>query len=402
MRSGRSASCEVFVLLDDCNATPALPSSRLLTGYAHQRTCTDPETLDGFWCDVEADLQLGLHAAVFIDYEWGARLQKEGDRNLGHGTAAAGALRVLFFHTLEHLHCAATDQWLARQDGQLAPSAAGVFDLQPSIESTAYAAAVEEILGRIRAGETYQVNFSYQLLGSTFGTPIGLYRRLRGAQPVPFGCIAALPTDRESPSEARDWVLSVSPELFVQNQNGQLTTRPMKGTAPRHADAQADIQSHNWLATDPKNLAENVMIVDLLRNDLGRVSEIGSVQTPQLFNVESFGTVHQMTSTVVSHLAPGYGFADVLRALFPCGSITGTPKLHTMGLIAHLERSNRNLYCGAIGWVEAAQKNGNPGNFCLSVAIRTLQLERRNEISHSVRLGIGGGIVADSDSEAEL
>ena len=402
MQPGRSASCEVFVLLDDCDATRERPSSRLYTGYAHQRRCTDPQTLDRFWREVEADLACGLHAAVFIDYEWGARLQRAGDLHLVGETGDAGALRVLFFQQLAQLDLAATDQWLAKQDGQLAPSAAGVFDLKPSIDRAIYEARVEDILGCIRAGETYQVNFSYRLSGSTFGTPIGLYRRLRAAQPVGFGCLAALPVDSAQSPEAAHWVLSASPELFVQNRDGQLTARPMKGTAPRSADSTADSQSRDWLATDPKNLAENVMIVDLLRNDLGRISEIGSVQVPQLFAVESYRTVHQMTSTVVSRLAPEYGFPDVLRALFPCGSITGAPKLHTMGLIAHLEDSPRNLYCGAIGWVDQNRASPNAENFCLSVAIRTLQLEPRDDQLHSIKLGIGGGIVADSDAQSEF
>ena len=402
MQPGRSASCEVFVLLDDFNATRERPSSRLYTGYAHQRRCTDPQTLDRFWSEVEADLACGLHAAVFIDYEWGASLQRAGDLHLVRETGDAGALRVLFFRQLAHLDLAATDQWLAQQDGQLAPSAAGVFDLKPSMDRAAYEARVQDILDCIRAGETYQVNFSYRLSGSTFGTPIGLYRRLRAAQPVGFGCLAALPVDSAQFPGAAHWVLSASPELFVQNRDGQLTARPMKGTAPRSADSTADSQSRDWLATDPKNLAENVMIVDLLRNDLGRISEIGSVQVPQLFTVESYRTVHQMTSTVVSRLAPEYGFPDVLRALFPCGSITGTPKLHTMGLIARLEDSPRNLYCGAIGWVDCNRAPQNTGNFCLSVAIRTLQLEPRGGASHSLRLGIGGGIVIDSDAQSEF
>ena len=391
---------QVFVLLDDCKATAGHPASRLYTGYAHLRVCADPQTLDTFWQEVEADMAAGLHAAVFADYEWGARLLQAGHQSL---PANSGALRVLLFRSLQTLSAPQVEDWLARRDGSTAPSVAGVMALEPSVTRVEFEEGIHNILALIRAGETYQVNYTYRLQGQQFGTPTGLYRRLRAKQPVSFGCLAALPAADGSTPPAQDqtWVVSCSPELFVRNEGGHLTTRPMKGTAPRDFETKAEDVRGHWLSQDPKNLAENVMIVDLLRNDLGRISEIGSVKVPKLFAVETYGTVHQMTSTVESRIRPGLRFPDVLRALFPCGSITGTPKVHTMDLIAGLESTPRGLYCGAIGWLDAPVAPALAGDFCLSVAIRTLQLGPEFSGQRPATLGVGSGVVMDSNADDE-
>jgi para-aminobenzoate synthetase/4-amino-4-deoxychorismate lyase len=390
-----------FVLLDDCHATESRPSSRLFTGLVKQHMCTDPTTLDAFWSQVETDQAQGLHAAVLVDYEWGAKLLGAGTRSLTEGDSSA--LRVLLFNQCTQLAAAAVDDWLAEQDGGGAPSCAGVVDWMPSVTQTEFDCGVAKILDLIRAGETYQVNYSYRMHGAQYGSPIGLYRRLRALQPVAFGALAALPVSDFGTSSANlRWVLSCSPELFVRNDQGHLTTRPMKGTAPRAATAPADAQMSYWLGTDPKNRAENVMIVDLLRNDLGRISTTGSVRVPRLFSVETYATVHQMTSTVESELRADLRFPDVLRALFPCGSITGTPKIHTMNCIAALESTPRGLYCGAIGWVNAPAAGAHCGDFCLSVAIRTLTLGNLDHATRPATLGVGGGIVLDSEQHSEF
>jgi para-aminobenzoate synthetase/4-amino-4-deoxychorismate lyase len=231
-----------------------------------------------------------------------------------------------------------------------------------------------------------------------------LYRRLRARQPVRYGALIALPDG--------DWVLSCSPELFVEKQGETLHARPMKGTAPRSDDPAADRRAAEFLGNDPKNRAENVMIVDLLRNDLSRVAQTGSVKVPALFSVEPYGTVWQMTSTVHAALRPGTSFAGILRALFPCGSITGAPKHRTMQLIDELESTPRGLYTGAIGWLDAPSAAAHTtsagtstpaanetacGDFCLSVAIRTLTLSRSAQTGQlEGKMGIGAGIVLDS------
>jgi para-aminobenzoate synthetase/4-amino-4-deoxychorismate lyase len=386
------------VLLDDCHASDANPSSRLYTEFVKQHVCTDVRMLDEVWSAVESDMASGVHAAVLIDYEWGAKLQGAGTRHLLPNDASA--LRVLLFHKLDRWNCEQVSQWLASQDGQQAPTSAGIADLRSSIDATAFEAGVARIQDLIRAGETYQVNFTYRLSGSHYGSPIGLYRRLRQTQPVSMGALIALPYANDFDTQC--WVLSSSPELFVRNGGGQLTTRPMKGTAPRAVGADADMVRAHWLAGDAKNRAENVMIVDLLRNDLGRISAIGSVHVPHLFSVETYPTVHQMTSTVESAVRPDVDFAGLLRALFPCGSITGTPKVHTMDRIAELESTPRGLYCGAIGWVEPAAPPARLGNLCLSVAIRTITLGLANDGRREALLGLGGGIVIDSDPSSEF
>jgi para-aminobenzoate synthetase/4-amino-4-deoxychorismate lyase len=389
----------VFALFDDLDARPGQPSSRLYTGFAREHRCADPGALDAIWRAVEDDQRAGLHAVVLADYEWGDRLQR--------GAAAGGgesALRVLLFATLQHLSAQAADAWLQAQDeGRDTPSPAGVLDLRASVDRAAFGEAIARIQDAIRRGETYQVNYTYRLDGRMHGSAVALYRRLRAAQPVPYGAFIALPVRAGQPLH----VLSCSPELFMRHERGLLTARPMKGTAPRGGDAGRDAATARWLAADPKNRAENVMIVDLLRNDLGRVARIGSVTVPALFSVEPHGTVLQMTSTVQAELAPGTGFADLLRATFPCGSITGAPKHHTMSLIAGLETTPRGLYTGAIGWVDAppagATGGAGCGDFCLSVAIRTVVLDDIDADGLcNARLGVGAGIVIDSEPEAEF
>ncbi len=392
---------EVFVLLDDCHATDAAPTSRLYSAFVREHRCTDPQTLDAVWQAVTAEQHEGLHAVVFADYEWGSKLQQAGLQQVAADDGSA--LRVLLFRSLEQMSAEAAAHWLARQDGSEAPSPAGIGALQPSVGQPRFEADIARIHALIRCGETYQINYTFRIQGSAYGTPTGLYRRLRAMQPVAFGVLARLPDVAGAAArDTGDWVLSCSPELFVRHGAGQLTARPMKGTAARLDDVQLDRQRADWLAGDAKNRAENVMIVDLLRNDLGRISDTGSVTVPKLFAVETYKTVHQMTSTVTSTLRAGVGFPEVLRALFPCGSITGAPKLHSMDLIAGLETGPRGLYCGAIGWVDAPKAHAAVGDFCLSVAIRTLVLGCNQDGRRSALLGVGNGIVMDSDATEEF
>jgi para-aminobenzoate synthetase/4-amino-4-deoxychorismate lyase len=373
-----------FALLDDANATRERPTSRLYTDFAHEHRCDDPALLDAVCDAAEADLRRGLHAVLLADYEWGARLLGSGhERIAAHD---AGALRLLMFERCERLGRDEVDAWLAAQDGGAAePSPAGFVDLRASVDRAQFEADIARIHDLIAAGETYQVNYTYRLFFESFGVPAALYRRLRARQPVPFGAFVALPDGGH--------VLSCSPELFVRHDAGRIAARPMKGTARRVQVPEGDSATAHWLANDLKNRAENLMIVDLLRNDLGRVATIGSVRVPSLFALEPYRTVLQMTSTVEAELPRERRFAEVLRALYPCGSITGAPKHHTMQLIAGLESTSRGLYTGAIGWLDAPADGGRTcGDFCLSVAIRTLELASDG---HG-RLGVGAGIVADS------
>lgn len=398
---------EPFVLLDDALAPDGLRRSRLYTGWRRTLVCIDPADLDAVWRQAQAEQAAGGHLVMLADYEWGVRLQGLVQRQ--HSEAPA-ALTWIVLDRCQRLDAADVARWLRTQDrpegeagldgGTESPSIAGVLALQPDQTPEGYRDAIHRIQDWIRAGETYQVNHTLRLQGEMVGSPLALYRRLRARQPVSFGALVHWPQGH--------WVVSCSPELFVRQELGRLQTRPMKGTVARDADPVQDAGNRAWLAADTKNRAENLMIVDLLRNDLGRIARVGSVRVPRLFEVESYPTVHQMTSTVEAEPRPGVGVPEVLRALFPCGSITGAPKHHTMGLIDRLEPSARGLYTGAIGWVDAPLLGGQgPGalpDFCWSVAIRTLEIgvaRGADTTRRPVRLGVGGGIVLDSVADDE-
>jgi para-aminobenzoate synthetase/4-amino-4-deoxychorismate lyase len=392
----------VFALLDDCDATAARPSSRLYTGFVQQRICADAAQLDAVCEATAADLRRGLYVVVMADYEFGHQLVLKGFHPV-HKTQRGGdaSLRFLLFERCVRHSRDEADAWLAQRDNGTAHACvAGTAGVRSSVDAMQFEAAIGAIHEALRAGDSYQVNYTYRLDFDVFGPPVGLYRRLRARQPVPYGALLALPDDR--------WVLSCSPELLVEKTGELLRARPMKGTAPRSPDdPAADQRTAEFLASDPKNRAENVMIVDLLRNDLSRVAQTGSVCVPALFSVEPYASVWQMTSTVEAQLRSETSFADVLRALFPCGSITGAPKHRTMQLIDALESTPRGLYTGAIGWLDAAGAGANDassstdtcGDFCLSVAIRTLTLDAPASGDAGTRrgkMGVGAGIVLDS------
>ena len=390
-----------FALLDDRAATRARPSSRLYEGFEREHRCVAPATLDALWAQVDADLRAGLHAVLLADYEWGTKLLKAGVRPGDD----ASALRVLMFRTLKRLSRDEVDAWLAERDPSGADEPTGVMDLQPSVDRAEFTRAIGAIHEAIRAGETYQVNYTYRMNGAAFGAPIALYRRLRTRQPVDYGAFIMLPDENENEDDAAaaiTHVLSLSPELFLRHEAGRLTARPMKGTAARVAAPESDSESARLLGIDIKNRAENLMIVDLLRNDLGRLAQIGSVRVPALFAIEPYATVFQMTSTVQAQIRPEVGMPELLRAVFPCGSITGAPKHHTMELIKGLESTPRGLYCGAIGWLDAPRGDARIGDFCLSVAIRTLTLGAAAEGLRPLRIGVGAGIVSDSRADDEF
>jgi para-aminobenzoate synthetase/4-amino-4-deoxychorismate lyase len=386
----------VCALLDDRDATESNPTSRLYTGFVREHRCSDPAMLDAAWAAVEADQRAGLHALLLADYEWGARLLKAGHERLAQ--ADQGALRVLMFERCERLSHAQASRWLADQPEADGP--AGAMHLQASVDRAEFTEAIARIHEAIAAGETYQVNYTYRLHGQAWGSPLALYRQLRERQPVAYGAYIVLPLSDEGGDTTH--LLSCSPELFVRGEGGGVTARPMKGTASRFTAPEGDSETARMLSLDIKNRAENLMIVDLLRNDLGRIAQIGSVKVPELFAVEPYSTVFQMTSTVQARLRPEIGFAALLRAVFPCGSITGAPKHHTMQLIAGLESTPRGLYCGAIGWLDAPREGQRCGDFCLSVAIRTLTLGAAQGGLRPLRLGVGAGIVQDSRADDEF
>jgi para-aminobenzoate synthetase/4-amino-4-deoxychorismate lyase len=376
-------NADCFALLDDASAVdPAVARSRLYTGLCGHLACDDAAHWPQLLADMQEGLARGLHAVALLTYELGGHL-------LGTGAhAAPGPLaQVLLFERCEHLSAGQVAAWLAaRAAGDGSP--AGIGAVRANIGEEEFTAALARIHELIAAGDTYQVNYTYRLRFDAFGSLAALYARLRARQPVPYGALVALPDGGA--------VLSLSPELFVRHAGGELLARPMKGTAPAADDATENERRSRALAADTKNRAENLMIVDLLRNDLGRIAVTGSVQVPALFEVQRYSSVLQMTSTVTAQLRPGASLADIFAALYPCGSITGAPKRRTMEIIRELEPAPRGIYTGAIGWFDPPAAGAPVGDFCLSVPIRTLALQPESDGVRAGELGVGAGIVYDS------
>ncbi|MBB3473972.1 aminodeoxychorismate synthase component I [Sphingomonas sp. BK345] len=357
-----------FVLLDD--ARPGAGPARL---YTNPRRVLRTDTLS----EVPAVLReaAGSDAAGFLSYAAGAAFEPSA----GGVARADGAPPLAWFGLF--------DGWQTVNDvAALLPEAAASWVGAPEPEPTRddYDAMFAQAQALIAAGDLYQLNLTFRARVPVLGDPLALYARLRPHARAGWGAIVAT---------GEHWLLSFSPELFVALDGDRLTCRPMKGTARRESEPAADRAAAERLAADPKQRAENLMIVDLMRNDLARVASPGSVAVPALFAVEHYPSVHQLTSTVTAALAPGCDAADVLAALFPCGSITGAPKVRAMQAIAAIERgSARDVYTGAIGRIDAG------GDAQFSVAIRTLTLAAGAD---AALLGVGGGIVADSRADEE-
>jgi para-aminobenzoate synthetase / 4-amino-4-deoxychorismate lyase len=360
-----------FVLLDDARVSGASPARfysnpvRILTA----RSATDVNSL----LDALRTAQgYGLHAAGFLAYEAGAAL-------LPHITERPESL-LAWFGLFQDYQIVVPD---AMPSSLPDPAGAWLSSLRPEISRTGYTDAFAAVQEYIAAGDIYQANLTFPLSADYAGDPLALYAALRPRAAAGYGGVIWT---------GQQHYLSFSPELFFALKDRRVTTKPMKGTAARRADPVADAAEADTLHNDPKQQAENLMIVDLLRNDLSRICEPGSVTVPDLFRVESYPTVHQMTSTVTGSLPEGGDAVDVIQALFPCGSITGAPKIRSMQIIHEVEATSRGIYCGSIGRIDAN------GDAAFNVAIRTFTL---CEQTKRVSLGLGSGIVADSEQAAE-
>lgn len=340
-----------------------------------------PEELDALDGALQSGWQKGLHAVLFADYEFGLPLT-------GVDSERGGNLAMHWFADCADIDAAS---WLAQHSDGIP---AGISTPQSSVSETDYLDHIRQIHEAIRRGDTYQINYTTRLHLQAYGNPVSLYRRLR--QPVPYAVLSHLP-DAEGQSA---WTLCFSPELFLNiASDGTISTEPMKGTAPILGDGQDERRAAE-LQADPKNRAENVMIVDLLRNDLGKIAQIGKVCVPEPFKVSRFGSVWQMTSTIQAQALPDTSFADILRAAFPCGSITGAPKKMSMQIIESLEAEPRGLYTGSIGYLNPSSGGlGFEGAF--NVVIRTLSLTPLSDGIYQGVYGVGSGIVIDSDPAAE-
>lgn len=321
----------------------------------------------------EAARRAGKWLAGYISYEAGYLLEPKLRPLLPEGRRAPLFCLGVFDGPTDDLPDLTT-----MQDGE-----AELVDPVACWSFERYRESFHQLHRHLALGDCYQGNLTFPVEARWHGDPLALMARMTARQPVRHAALV----DLDGPV-----VVSRSPELFFEvKEDRWIETLPMKGTAPRGTSPEQDRAQRLFLANDPKNQAENRMIVDLLRNDISRITEVGSLSVPELFHVETYPTVHQMVSRVRARLRPEIGLPEILEALFPCGSITGAPKIRAMEILRELEDRPRDVYCGAIGWVAPT------GRMRFSVAIRTLSLFPEGRATFNV----GGGVVFDSTAEGE-
>jgi para-aminobenzoate synthetase component 1 len=346
--------------------------ARVLTQPCGRILASSPEELPAAFAQIEGARRGGYWVALLLDYELGEWLEP----TLAKPAPPHPRLTALVFEKMHEERpwslCAE-----CKSDKQ-----ASIISVTPGIPKERYLARIAQIRDWIAQGEVYQVNATFPLLVKTEGDPAQLYRQIATHHPAAHAAYI---------EDIGRTILSFSPELFLQRSGNTLMTRPMKGTAPRSADPETDRKLGEALHASEKNRAENLMIVDLLRNDLGRLARPGTVRADPLFSLEKYPSVWTMTSTVQAEITPETSLAEILKALFPCGSVTGAPKIAAMKRIQETESEPRGLYCGSLGWLAPN------GDFSLNVAIRTLVLDEAGQ----GRYHVGGGIVYDSNPEQE-
>ncbi|WP_337658652.1 aminodeoxychorismate synthase component I [Sphingorhabdus sp. Alg231-15] len=360
-----------MILLDDARADGSAAPARLYKDPVEIITARTRDDLEPALDRLATAQERGLHAAGYMSYEAGMALE---DRLVGH-LPDNRPCPLAWFGLFKDYSLFEPDQVLEQLPD---PQGAWLGKIQPSMTRKDYDRAFAKVQDYIHAGDIYQANLTFRSYAAYAGHPLALYAAIRDRAKAGYGGVVF---------DGRNWMLSFSPELFFAMKEGRITAKPMKGTAARVTDEKADAAVREVLQSDPKQRAENLMIVDLLRNDLSRVAQPGSVQVPELFHIESYPTIHQMTSTVTAQLTEGRTVVDLLRQIYPCGSITGAPKIRAMEIIDELESEQRGIYCGSIGRIDAS------GDTAFNVAIRTFFLGEGQE---TLSIGLGSGIVADS------
>jgi len=374
---GREIDQSVFkkngtVLLESIRKDDENTYSYLFQDPAAVIQCVSSKMVQSTIEQIEQMTQKGMYAAGFLSYEAGNAWTPKCPDIISYG------FPLLWFGLYDKVERFESTLTLPTSDHSHEP-----IDHSLDVSREEYQGCVRKVLQLIRDGETYQVNYTTRTKFHWKHDPWQLYLRLRRSQPVPYGAFL----------NCGDYsIVSLSPELFLLKRGDVLQTRPMKGTAPRGTDRDSDEQLQKWLGSDHKNMAENRMIVDLMRNDLGRLAEIGTVEVHEPFRVEPYSSLFQMTSGVRCTMREGVSLTELLRATFPPGSITGAPKINTMRIISELEPSPRKLYTGAIGMIAP------DGDMAMNVAIRTIIYAS----SGRCEMGVGSGIVSDSDPEDEF
>ena len=376
-----------YVLIDDARlSTAPLPpaqavgtqagctrvgDAKLFANPLKILTCDRAENVADVLAQIDQALADGHHVAGYLAYELGYVLEAKLTPLLPQ--AFDGHLIWMgVFDAPEIVASDTFDAW-AQEPHSVGP-------MLSALTRDAYINQVEKIRDHIRAGDVYQINHTFKQRFDFSGSPLSLYAHLRQKQRAQYGALIAT---------GESHILSLSPELFVETHGSKVRTRPMKGTAARAANPADDDARKHWLCHDEKSKAENLMIVDLLRNDLSRIALVGSVNVTDLFSIETYPTLHQMTSGIEAKMRPGTRFSDVIDALFPCGSVTGAPKVKAMEIIRSMEAEPRGVYTGAVGYA-------GPEDMRFNVAIRTLSLT-----ASAGEMGIGSGIVYDSDPAQE-
>ena len=362
-----------YVLFDDMR--PGGGGARLYERPADEIAAGTIEDVHAALEQLRAAVGEGRHAAGFMAYDAAYALEPKLWSLARHGDGPLlwfglfDGYRTLRPEELEDLLGDGAGGWTSRP--------------RPRIGRADYLSAASQVRDHLYAGDFYQANLTFGCDVTVLGEPLAVYARLRQRSQAGWAGIVRHPTG---------WLLSLSPEQFFTIRGRTIEAKPMKGTAPRRSDPEADRAEVSKLAADPKQRAENMMIVDLLRNDLARVAEAGSVDVPELFKVESFPTLHQMVSRVTATLRENAHPVGVLKTLFPCGSITGAPKLAAIEALRHLEPEPRGAYTGTMGWIEP------DGDASFNVLIRTLELPEGHNVA---RLGLGSGLVVDSRLDDE-
>ena len=364
-----------MVLLDD-NLTPDA-ASYLFQNPIEIICAQNAEDVSAALTKIEYAAQQGHHVAGFFAYELGYVFEERLYDLLPEKLDGP----LIWVGVYERAHTMAkreVDTWLQEyKDDRYSLELTGT-----TFDRDTYTDLFDTVKNYITAGDIYQLNLTFKGEFTFTGNPLTLFCDLRKRQNVSFGGFVSTPDFN---------ILSLSPELFIRIKDRVIEARPMKGTAPRGRNPKHDEELKQWLNRDEKSRAENLMILDLLRNDISRIAEIGSVNVPEMFTIETFSTLHQMTSSVQAKLKPGTGLHHILRSLFPCGSITGAPKIRAMEIIRELEPEPRGIYTGAMGMISPN------GDMCFNVAIRTAVLSADGK----GRMGIGSGLVSDSNADDE-
>lgn len=370
-----------LVLLVESHPDPDRERALLFREPRRIISCRAPADAPACLASAEEALRSGAYVAGFLSYEAGYGLHPKLAA-LARRIPAEHAVWLAVFDGVRELRGRRVTEHLAELAASGGGSTGAVSAPRFDLDRAGYARDFERIQAYLRAGDSYQVCHSLRARFQVQGSPAALFASLRARQATAFS--AFVDTGEYS-------LLSLSPELFFRKRGERVELKPMKGTAAAAPGERRNAAVAEAMRRDPKTRAENVMIVDLLRSDVGRVARPGSVRVPELFGVERFGAVLQMTSSIVAEVEPELGLTALMRALFPSGSVTGAPKLRTMQIIAELEPGPRGIFCGSIGYA-------TPDNdACFNVAIRSLYLDRGGQAV----LGVGSGVVVDSTSQAE-